>query len=179
MLSKEDAVLVVVDVQGKLAHLMADKVSLFSSLHKTVTGVRLLDVPVIWMEQLPEKLGPTIDEVRLALTDHTPIAKSSFSCCGSPGFQAELARLGRKQIILVGIEAHICVYQTAVDLLAAGYEVTIVVDAVSSRQVENKNIALQRLSRAGVLLSCTEMLLFELQRVAEGDVFKKLAALIK
>jgi nicotinamidase-related amidase len=179
MLRKEDTTLVVVDVQGKLAQLMADKVSLFSCLHKTLSGVRLLDVPVIWMEQLPDKLGPSIDEVRLALPGQMPIAKASFSCCGSAEFQAELARLGKKQIVLVGIEAHICVYQTAVDLLSAGYEVTIVVDAVSSRQVENKNIALERLSRAGVLLSCTEMLLFELQRVAEGEVFKKLAALIK
>lgn len=179
MLQKNNTVLVVVDVQGKLAQLMADKESLFANLHKVVSGFSLLTIPVIWMEQLPDKLGPTISEISSVLTSQAAIAKSSFSCCGNAGFQEELARLGKTQIILVGIEAHICVYQTAIDLLAAGYEVTLVVDAVSSRRPENKAIAIERMAQAGVLLSCVEMVLFELQRVAEGDIFKKLAALIK
>jgi nicotinamidase-related amidase len=179
MLRRNDVVLVVVDVQGKLAQLMSGKEALFSNLQKVVTGVKLLEVPVIWMEQLPEKLGRTIDEIASVLSDQVPIAKSSFSCCSNAGFQSELKRLGKMQVVLVGIEAHICVYQTAMDLLDAGYQVTIVADAVSSRTPENKAIALQRMTQAGVRLSCVEMLLFELQGVAEGDTFKKLAALIK
>lgn len=179
MMRRDNAALVVVDVQGKLARLMSDKDALFANLQTVVSGFKLLDIPILWMEQLPDKLGPTIDEIAAVLDDQSPIPKSTFSCCGNTQFQERLAETNCRDIVLVGIEAHICVYQTAMDLIANGYRVTVVADAVSSRTAFNKEISLQRMSQAGALLSTVEMVLFELQVVAEGDRFKQLAKLIK
>ena len=123
MLSTDNTVLVIVDVQGKLAQLMADRETLFRNLQRMVKGALALELPILWVEQLPQKLGPTIPEVADLLPGHQPIAKSSFSCAGNEAFNAALAGLGRKQILLVGIEAHVCVYQSALDLLQAGYQV--------------------------------------------------------
>ena len=179
MINKDNAILVIVDVQGKLASLMDDQASLFKNLNTVVAGMKLLNVPMIWMEQLPDKLGPTIPEISSVLTDQSPIPKSTFSCCGNTSFQQQLASSGRRHVILVGIEAHICVYQTAMDLIQQGYEVSVIVDAISSRTAANKGVAVQRMQQAGALLSTVEMLLFELQIEAEGYVFKQLAKLIK
>lgn len=179
MIDKDNAILVIVDVQGKLANLMDEQASLFKNLNTVVSGMKLLNVPVIWMEQLPDKLGPTIPEISSVLTAQSPIPKSTFSCCGNASFQQQLVASGRRHVVLVGIEAHICVYQTAMDLIRQGYEVSVVVDAVSSRTAANKEVAIQRMQQAGALLSTVEMVLFELQVVAEGDVFKQLARLIK
>ena len=138
MLSTAAAVLVIVDVQGKLAQLMSDRETLFANLQCMIRGAQALAVPILWVEQNPAKLGPTIPEVAELLPALAPIAKTSFSCAGNPAFMAELERLGRKQVLVVGIEAHVCVYQTATDLLGAGYTVEVVEDAVASRIASNK-----------------------------------------
>ncbi|PID43650.1 MAG: hydrolase [Gammaproteobacteria bacterium] len=179
MLDQDQALLVVVDVQGKLAQLMADKEHLFDSLKTAIKGFQLLEVPILWLEQVPDKLGPTIAEVAELLSGSQPIAKTSFGCMGSEEFRQELETSGRKQIVLAGIEAHICVYQSAIQLIEAGYEVTVLEDAVSSRTLDNCQIGLDRMAQAGVAISCVEMSLFELQRVAEGEKFKALASLVK
>lgn len=179
MLAKDQAILVVVDVQGKLAQLMADKEFLFENLQIAIKGFQLMTVPVLWLEQVPDKLGPTIPEVAQLLSGQSPIAKTSFGCMGCQAFREALERSGRKQVILVGIEAHICVYQSAIQLMEAGYEVTVLEDAVSSRTLDNCQIGLDRMAQSGAAISSIEMALFELQRVAEGPEFKALAALVK
>ena len=116
-LTKDSTVLVIIDVQGKLAQLMPDRDELFRNLCNLIKGVKLFDIPIIWTEQTPNKLGPTMPEVSDLLEDLTPIPKKSFSCCAEPVFMKQLISLNRTEVILCGIETHVCVYQTAVDLL--------------------------------------------------------------
>lgn len=180
MLTLNNTALVVIDVQGKLAQLMAQKEILFENLQKLIKGVQVLELPIIWNEQLPEKLGPTTPEIAHLLAQTTqPIAKSSFSCCGNPPFMGALKATGRKQVLLAGIESHVCVYQTCRDLLDLGYEVQVVADAVSSRAPENRQIGLERMKEAGATVTSTEMALFELLRVAEGPKFKEITRIVK
>jgi nicotinamidase-related amidase len=180
MLNIDNTALVVIDVQGKLAQLMDEKEALFANLEKIIKGIQVLNIPIIWTEQVPEKLGPTLPQfTELLASSGSPIAKSSFSCCGHPPFMDALKFLDRSQILLTGIETHVCVYQTALDLLDAGYQVQVVTDAVSSRTSANKHIGLGRMKEAGVILTGTEMVLFELLRVAEGDQFRQIAKIVK
>lgn len=180
MLTVENTALIVIDVQGKLAQLMHQKEALFDNLQKIIKGMQVLEIPIIWTEQVPEKLGQTTPEIaRLLANTARPISKSSFSCCGHQPFMDRLTTLNRKQVLLTGIEAHICVYQTAVDLLNLGYEVQVVADAVSSRVAENKQIGLERVKQAGATLTSTEMALFELLRAAEGAKFREITKIVK
>ncbi|MBF0573237.1 MAG: hydrolase, partial [Desulfamplus sp.] len=153
MFSKENSVLVLIDVQGKLAQLMYNKDELFDSLQTLIKGMAILDVPVIWVEQIPDKLGATIPEVSALMQelmpDVKPIAKKSFSCCGNDKFMERFKSLNRKQVLVVGIESHICVYQTSLDLLNSGCEVHVITDCVSSRKKENKEIGIRRIVQAG------------------------------
>lgn len=180
MLTLNNTALIVIDVQGKLAQLMAQKETLFANLKRMIEGAQILNIPIVWTEQVPDKLGETTPELKEMLVETTqPISKVSFSCCGNETFMTELKRLNRKQALLTGIEAHICVYQTALDLLNMDYEVHVVADAVSSRAAENKQIGLARMQEAGARLTSTEMALFELLRVADGPQFKAITKLVK
>ena len=179
MLRTEDTVLVVIDVQGKLAHLMHDKEELFKNLRTMILGAQALDVPILLTEQYPQGMGPTIPEIAELLEGVEPIAKTSFSCCGEDAFTEAFANVGREQALLVGIETHICVWQTAYDLLESEYEVHVVADAVSSRNAANKHIGLENMRDTGAILTCTETALFELLRVAEGPKFKEILKLVK
>jgi nicotinamidase-related amidase len=179
MLTLENTVLVVVDVQGKLAHLMHEKERFFDNLQKIIRGAQVLEVPIIVTEQIPEKLGSTIPEIAEFLSNVQPIKKISFSCGGSDEFMKALEATDRKQVLLTGMETHVCVYQTAMDLLRSGYEVHIVADAVSSRAAENKAVGLEKIKSAGAVLTSIEMALFELLKVAEGAKFKEIIKIIK
>ncbi|MDZ4184238.1 MAG: hydrolase [Desulfuromonadales bacterium] len=179
MLNKDNTLLLVIDIQGNLAQAMHDKESLFENAQKFIQGAKVFDIPIIVTEQIPAKLGPTIPEIARHLEGITPIPKESFSCFGCPQFLAELNRLGRREILLTGIEAHICVYQTAMSLLAAGYGVQIVADAVSSRTKTNKKIGIKRMKAEGARLTSTEMALFELLGSAANPLFKEIFKIIK
>ncbi|MCG8549632.1 MAG: hydrolase [Desulfobacterales bacterium] len=179
MLEIETVVLLVVDIQGKLAHLMDKKEALFKNVQKLIKGIRILDIPILWVEQNPQGLGPTIPEISALLSDMQPISKMSFSSCRNDRFMQALNALDRQQILISGIEAHICVYQTAAELADMGYEVQAVADAVSSRCLENKEIGLQRMKDSGVSLTSVETALFELLKVARGDQFKKISRIVK
>ncbi len=179
MLKPEKTVLTIVDVQGKLAQMMSGKQALFENLQKIIKGIQALEIPILWVEQNPEGLGSTIPEVAELLAGINPISKLSFSCCKNERFIQALKAANCNQILIVGIEAHICVYQTAMDLVKLDHEVEVVTDAVSSRTVENKNVALQKMSSAGVSLTSTEMALFELLEVAEGEQFKEILKIVK
>jgi len=179
MLEIRDCCLVIVDVQGKLAHLMHNKEDLFNNIRLLVRAAQILGIPVIWCQQCPQALGPTVSEIAELLSDNEPIDKSSFSCCGQERFRTTLDDLGRKQILLCGIEAHVCIYQTAVDLLRRDYQVHVLADAVSSRTLEDEQIAISRMQAEGAAISSTEMALFELLRTAEHPQFRQIAKLVK
>jgi nicotinamidase-related amidase len=179
MLEIENCCLVVVDVQGKLAQLMYDKQALFKNIQILIKASKILDIPVLWCQQCPDSLGPTIPEIAGLLAGNEPINKSSFSCCSEETFNTKLQALKRRQVLLCGIEAHVCIYQTAVDLLHKGYEANVISDAVSSRTLDNKNTAIGRMAAEGVKISCTEMALFELLKTAEHPQFKQIAKLVK
>ncbi len=180
MLNVNNTTLFVIDVQGKLAQLMHEKETFFTNVERMVRGAQTLDIPIIWTEQVPEKLGHTIPQLQEPLLKTAqPIPKISFSCCGNQPFMEALQALDRKQVLITGLETHICVYQTVQDLLKIGYEVQAVTDALSSRTIENKQIGLERMKAAGASLTSTEMALFELLRVAEGDKFRTISKLVK
>ena len=179
MLNQDDCCLVVVDVQGKLAQLMHDKETLFKNICILIQSAKILNIPILWCQQVPAALGPTIPEIAELLTDNQPINKSSFSCCGCEEFNSKLEKLGRRQILLSGLETHVCVYQTSVNLLAKNYEVYVVADAVSSRTLDNKQTGLNRMAAAGVRITSTEMALFEILKSADHASFKQIAKLVK
>jgi len=179
MLTTDRVALVLIDIQGKLAQVMHARDALFDSLQRLVRGARALGLPILWLEQYPQGLGPTVQEVASLLPDLKPVAKTCFSAYGSEAFRSRLAETRRSQMLLAGIEAHVCVYQTAVDLLAAGFEVEVVGDAVSSRTGSNAELGRQRMRDAGARLSSVEMALFELLRTAEAPAFREIAKIVK
>ncbi len=179
MFKIDKTVMLLIDVQGKLAQVMHEKTKLFKSLEIMIQGIQALDVPIIWMEQIPQNLGPTTETISQYLQDQEPIDKFSFSCCGEPRFMDQFKALGRTQVLLTGIETHICVFQTAFELLQKECQIQVVADCVSSRTIENKEIGIQRIVQSGGQVTCVEMVLFELMREAKGDLFKKLIKLIK
>jgi nicotinamidase-related amidase len=188
MLDIQNCCLVVVDVQGKLAQLMHDKESLFKNIEILIKAAKILNIPILWCQQCPDALGSTIPQIAELLSGIEPpnvlvgggpINKASFSCCGCDQFNTKLNELSRNQILLCGIEAHVCIYQTAVDLLRKGFSVDVVADAVSSRTLENKQIAINRLSAEGAKITSTEMALFELLKTADHPHFREIAKLVK
>ena len=179
MLDIANTCLIVVDVQGKLVELMHEKEVLFRNVQILIKAARILEIPILWCQQCPQSLGPTTPQIAELLAGCQPINKATFSCCGNEDFKTALAGLSRRQIILAGIETHVCIYQTAADLLAQGYSVDIVADAVSSRTLANKQVALRRLSVQGANITSTEMTIFELLRTADHTRFKQVAKLIK
>ena len=179
MLRPETAFLAVIDVQGKLAEIVHDAEDTSWNIVRLVMGAKLLGVPIIATEQAPEKLGETVEDVRNALAGVPRLKKVTFSCCADETIDAAFRHTGRKQAILCGIEAHVCVYQSAMELLDKGYEVHVVTDATSSRAISNKETACARMSAEGAKLSTTEMCLFELKVDCLGDEFRKLSTLLK
>ena len=179
MLDIQNCCLVIVDVQGKLAQLMHGKQALFRNIQILIKAAKILNIPILWCQQCPDALGPTIPEIAQLLEDNEPINKAAFSCCKDMHFNAKLKDLARKQVLLCGIETHVCIYQTAVDLLRQDFHVEVIADAVSSRALENKQIAINRLVAEGAKISCTEMVLFELLKTAEHPEFRQITKLIK
>lgn len=177
-LDLENTLLLLVDFQVKLVRVMHDREILLENVRKLVRSMVALDVPVLRTEQNPGGLGPTVPEIAGLLAGE-PVSKFSFSCCGEARFTEALNRFDCWQILVAGIETHICVYQTAVDLLRAGYEVQVVTDAVSSRTSQDKQIGLQKIKDAGGAWTSVETVLFELVKVAEGAKFKEILKLVK
>lgn len=181
-LTRENTVLVVIDVQEKLLPVIDHAKPLVQNIERLIRGMHILGVPVVVTEQYVKGLGPTVAPLREALEEsggYRPIEKACFSAHGCDAFVAQLAALERRQVIVAGVETHVCVYQTVLDLLAAELDVTIVADAVSSRTAQNKDIALRRMVAEGVKLSSTEMALFELTVASGTDEFREISKLVK
>ena len=179
-LSRETAALAVIDMQEAFRPVMADFGEVASRIALAVEGARLLEVPVIVTEQYPKGLKHTAGEIIARLpAELNPIEKSCFSSCGAEDFLSQLSRRNIKQVLVTGIEAHICVLQTSLDLLSRGLEVFLVADCITSRRPENKEAALSRLVQAGAIHTTLEMVLFEMMRTADSPQFKAIQNLIK
>lgn len=178
MLNKDSAGLMIIDVQGKLAEHMVESEKLLQQIATLIQGAKLLDLPIIWMEQLPDKLGETQACLKQHLSGEV-LSKDTFSGWQNADIREAINNTGKSQWLVAGIESHICVYQTVRDLLAANHHVYLVTDAVGSRVAENKILALDVMQKAGAQLTSVEMVLFELQQRAQGDTFKQLLKLIK
>ena len=179
MLTLQNTALVIIDVQEKLSRVMHEKERFFENIEKLIKGAQALGIPILLTEQNPNGLGPTVPEVAHLLSDIQPIPKFSFSCCGDECFLQELKALNRRQIILAGIETHVCVYQTVIDMLSLGYEAHVVADAVSSRTAENKKVGLEKMRDEGARVTSVETALFELLKVAKGAIFKEISKIVR
>ena len=179
MITIDDTALVLIDIQEKLARAMHNKEALFDNLQRMVKGARVLGLPILWAEQNPDGLGPTVREIADLLPDKKPVSKFSFSCCGTEAFMENLKALNCKNMLVAGIEAHVCVYQTVADLVKLKFDVQVVADAVASRTAENRLIALEKCKAAGAVLTSTETALFELLKDASSDHFKEIIEVVK
>ena len=177
LLTASRGALLVVDIQEKLLRAIEGRERLLSNALRLVKAARLLDVLVLATEQYPRGLGPTVDDLAALIPDRP--AKTTFHCLGAPGIAEALADRGIRHVALVGIEAHVCVAQTALELLRMGYKVQVLADAVGSRFAIDREHALRRLEQAGAVVSTTEAALFEWLGGAEHPKFKEVSALVK
>jgi nicotinamidase-related amidase len=179
MLSCADTLLVIVDIQEKLVRAMHAREELLLRAQQLVQGARALNLPILCTEQNPKGLGATVPEIAAHLSPVNPIRKLSFGCCASDDFRLALQASPGRNVLIAGIETHVCVYQTVMELLAEGYRVEVVADACSSRTAENKQIGLDKMRAAGAAVTSVETALFELLKVAEGPVFKQILQIVK
>jgi nicotinamidase-related amidase len=176
-----DRVLLIVDVQERLFNAMdaERRDEMIKNVKTLLTAAGRLGVPMIATEQYPKGLGPTLPELRELLHDAAPFEKTAFSCCGADGFLDRLRATGAQEVIVTGMEAHVCVLLTALDLVQAGYRVTIAADAVCSRTRANVELGLAEARQSGAVVSATETIVFRLLGRAEGDVFREISKLLK
>ena len=179
MFKPENSALMIIDVQGRLASLIHGADDLIKEINIMIKAADILDMPVIWMEQYPQGLGYTVDAIKDNLVNHKAIEKITFSGCGCDDVMQALKDSGRNQVIVTGIESHVCVYQTVLGLINEGYQVAINQDAISSRTPTNKQLGLERMKDAGAIKTSTEMILFELMQTAKHPNFKKISNLLK
>lgn len=172
-----DGALLVVDLQERLVPAILDRERLLANALRMVRAAEILGVPRFATEQYPRGLGPTVPELAALLPDRP--AKVTFHCCGAPGIVEGLAAAGARHVTLAGIEAHVCVAQTALELLRLGYRVQVPADAVGSRHRLDEEVALRRLEQAGVVVTTVEAALFEWTEGADHPRFKEISALVK
>lgn len=179
LLNAERSVLVVIDVQERLAPAMDDLSRVLRNTDILMRAAARLDVPMIVTEQYPQGLGHTTPAIAALATPEAVVEKVTFSAAGNDGFRRRLSELGRSEPVICGIEAHVCVLQTALELQSQGYQVRLVRDATTSRSAGNAVAALERAAGNGVELVTTEMVVFEWTRHAATPLFREMLALIK
>lgn len=180
-LERDKAVLVVIDVQEKLCVAMDEAVlkQLVKNVGILLESAAVLNIPVLLTEQYVKGLGVTLPELSEKAASAPRLEKMAFSCCGSPEFVAALKSTGRTQVVVTGMETHVCVLQTVIELREAGFDVHVVKDAVMSRSKQNWQTAMKAMTLAGAIPTCTESALFQLLKVAGTDEFKKLSKLVR
>ncbi|HFB98616.1 MAG TPA: hydrolase [Bryobacterales bacterium] len=178
----EDSILLIVDIQQKLAAAMPEesRLEVFRNAAILAEAARLLAIPRLVTEQYPKGLGPTDPALAPQLAAGVErFEKTVFSCCGAAGFTDRLKALNRRQVVICGMEAHVCVLQTALELAEAGYEVFVAEDAVCSRREANRRNAMERLRQAGVTVTNTESVVFEWLRDSRHEQFKAISRLVR
>jgi nicotinamidase-related amidase len=172
--------LIVVDIQEAFRSAIPDFPVIAEKTSIAVRGFHILGIPILVTEQYPKGLGKTAEEIYYSLPDEQKfIEKTTFSSCGVSSFIEKLNAIGAKQIVICGLETHICVSQTAHDLLDAGFQVHLLADCIASRNEHNKHIAINKMTANGVILTCVEMALFELMRDSKHEKFKEIQNLVK
>jgi nicotinamidase-related amidase len=158
---------------------MHDSYSLQRNLRTLISGLQLLEAPLLVTQQYTKGLGETVDPIRSAFERFEPIEKTAFSCLDEPAFADALEKSGRRFVIIGGIEAHVCLLQTSMDLLDTGYVPVVIEDCTSSRKANDKQVAIERMRSSGVIVTTSESVLFELCRYSGTDTFKALSKLVK
>jgi len=179
MFQRHLTALAVIDLQERLIPHIFESEELIRKTALLIGAARILNIPILATEQYPEGIGPTVPQLKNILEGAPLISKRTFSCCREPRFMTTLEELQRRQILICGIETHVCVFQTAADLVARGFQVQVAVDAVSSRTEANKTIGLTRIQQAGGAISSVESTVFELLETSACPEFKQVIKLIK
>ncbi|MDA3929239.1 MAG: hydrolase [Prolixibacteraceae bacterium] len=178
-IQKENTVAVVVDIQKRLLPVMDQSDELLTNCNVLIKGLQELSVPIIATQQYTRGLGETVSEISSSINNFLPIEKTSFSCYDEPAFVEALEEEDAKNVLICGIESHVCVLQTAIDLKEAGYQPIVVFDCVSSRTNFNKQMALERFRFEGIMVTSYESILFELTKGAKAPEFKTISKLVK
>ncbi len=179
LLDPSQALLLVIDVQEKFMPTLFNTEALIRGCQRMIQGCTILGIPILVTEQYPTGLGETIPELKTCLKPEVPVLeKTQFGCYDDPGFLRQLQAIGRQQIMVCGLEAHVCVNQTVVRLLENHYQVHLIEDALGTRAPQNLDIAIKKLYHLGAVRSCTEMALFELMRTSQHKHFKMIQQLI-
>jgi len=179
ILTKENTVLVIVDVQEKLLPYVTGKDEVVKNIQMLIKFADIMGIPVLLTEHYPKGLGNTVPEVKEVFKEYGPIEKVIFSCCGPPEFLEKLEELGAKTIMIAGIESHICVQQTTLDIIHAGYAVHVISDAISSRTMWNLSVGIEKMRQFGAVISSTEMAMYEIMERADTPEFKEVLKLVK
>jgi nicotinamidase-related amidase len=178
-LLKDNCTTIIIDIQERLLPHISEHEMVLRNTEILIKGLQALNVPILVTEQYTKGLGFTVEPIKSLFTTFESLEKISFSCCDDEPFSDKLKPLSKKFVILAGIETHVCVLQTALDLLDNGYTPVVVADCVSSRKLSDKQIALARIQNSGGIVSTYESILFELTRFAGNDTFKVISKLVK
>lgn len=178
-ITKENTVGLVIDIQERLAPVMEDTENLLENCKILIEGLQELKIPLIVTQQYTKGLGETVEPIQSAIKNFKPIEKRNFSCCDEESVTEELKMKGARSVIICGIESHVCVLQTAIDLKDAGFTPIVVMDCVSSRSFDNVDLAAERFRHEGIMMTSYESILFELTRSSAADEFKTISKLVK
>lgn len=178
-ITRENTVGLVIDIQEKLVPVMEEQEDLLHNCKMLIGGLQELGIPVIVTQQYTKGLGETVEPIRSAIKDFNPIEKREFSCCDAASVTDQLKGKDAKKVIICGIESHVCVLQTAVDLKQAGYTPVVVMDCVSSRSWNSVDLASERFRHEGIMMTSCESILFELTRSSSAPEFKAISNLVK
>lgn len=176
---KENTVALFIDIQEKLFPHILDKEILEQNLTSLSEGLKVLGIPTLVTEQYTKGLGPTIYPLKKLFGDFPCIEKISFSCCDEPRFMGAIMNLEKKTVVICGIEAHVCVLQTVIDLVQLGFQPVVVEDCIASRKLSDKITAINRMRMEGAIITSKESILFELTRFSGSDTFKAISKLVR
>lgn len=176
---QQDTAALLIDIQDKLVPVINNAEQTVAASARLIKGLQILQVPIIPVRQYPKGLGDLTPEIREALGEHLPSDKATFSAWENADVVQRVQSLGKKNILVFGMETHICVLQTVIDLLAADFNVVLIADCASSRREEDHQLGLRRAEQEGALITSSESILFELLRAAGTDTFKQISALVK
>jgi nicotinamidase-related amidase len=179
ILANNQALLLVVDFQQKLLAAFKEPDEILHNCIKLIKFAKILKLPIIWTEQYPKGLGQTTDNVRAELSHLKPVEKLSFSCFGDADFAGALSRHTAKQLIVCGIETHICVEQTVLDGIECGYQMHVIADACGSRKTQDHRAGLYKMDKAGAILTCAEMAMYEILARSDTAEFRETLKLVK
>ncbi|MGC9354531.1 MAG: hydrolase [Mariniphaga sp.] len=178
-ITKQHTTGLVIDIQERLFPVMWEKKKFLENCQILIQGLNELGLPLIVTQQYTEGLGETVEEIKSVLPEFHYIEKREFSCCDEPSVDVKLAEFQTKNVIICGIESHVCVLQTAIDLKEAGYHPVVVMDCVSSRSPESIEMAKERFRHEGIMMTSAESILFELTRSSAAPEFKAISKLVK